>query len=390
MADYPIPEIENKTPLQIANIPNMDSIAKKGITGAVRSIPNGFHPGSDVANLSILGYDPEKCYTGRAPLEAASIGIDLSPEDVAFRCNLVTLGLRGTDFTMEDYSAGHITTEEAEELMSDIAKELNTDDIVFYSGVSYRHLMVWKNGSIDVNLTPPHDILDRKIIDFLPKGEGEGVLIKLINDSQMILSHHKINKERQERGLNPANSIWFWGQGKAPQLKSFGEKYHLTGSVISAVDLIKGIGKYAGLSIVEVPGATGYLDTNYEGKAEYAINELKKKDFVYLHVEAPDEAGHAGDLKLKIKAIEDFDKRVVGKILKEMGQFQEYKIMLLPDHATPISLRTHADGYVPFAILSNNLSPDRGEEYNELLLEKGSLKFENGYELMDYFITGEK
>lgn len=389
MADFPIPELGKRTPLQVAKTPNMDFIAKNGLTGSVCPIPKGLPLGSDVANLSILGYDPKKYYSGRAPLEAASIGIDLSPADVAFRCNLVTLRLVGTEFVMEDYSAGHISTEDARFLISDIVRELNTESISFYSGVSYRHLMVWKNGNTDLDLTPPHDILNKKIIDFLPKGEGAKLLIKLMSDSQIILSSHQKNKEREKKGLNPANSLWFWGQGKAPHLISFKEKYNLTGAIISAVDLIKGLGIYAGLKVVDVPGATGYLDTNYEGKAEYAIAELKERDFVYLHVEAPDEGGHAGDVELKIRAIEDFDSRVVAKILKEIKQFKNYKILLVPDHATPISLRTHTDGHVPFAILSNSLVSDKGEKYDELLIEKGSLRFDKGHELMDYFIQGD-
>lgn len=254
MADYPIPELGDRTPLQVAKTPNMDYIAKNGLTGSVSPIPLGLPLGSDVANLSILGYNPKKYYSGRAPLEAASMGIDLTPEDVAFRCNLVTLRLIGTEFIMEDYSAGHISTEDARFLISEIAKELNTEGITFYNGVSYRHLMVWKNGNTDLDLTPPHDILNKKIVDFLPKGEGAKLLIRLISDSQMILSNHQINKKREEKGLNPANSLWFWGQGKAPYLISFKEKYNLTGAIISAVDLIKGLGIYAGLKVVDVPG----------------------------------------------------------------------------------------------------------------------------------------
>jgi 2,3-bisphosphoglycerate-independent phosphoglycerate mutase len=387
MADYSIPELNNKTPLQEAKTPNMDFIAKNGVTGSVNPIPDGYEPGSDVANLSILGYDPEKYYTGRAPLEAASIGVDLFPEDIAFRCNLVTLGLKGLDFVMEDHSAGHISTEDASLLISNIGKELNTKDIIFHHGVSYRHLMVWKNGRDSLDLTPPHDILGQKIVDFLPKGEGSKELIRLMNDSQIILNNHEINKKREEKGLNPANSIWLWGQGKVPHLVSFEEKYHVSGAIISAVDLIKGMGLYAGLKVIDVPGATGYFDTNYEGKAQYAIEALKERDFVYLHVEAPDEAGHAGNVEMKVKAIEDFDSRVVGRIVKDMKQFGDYKILLLPDHATPISLRTHTGGAVPFAILSNSSVPDQGEEYNERLIEKGSLKFAKGHQLMDYFIT---
>jgi 2,3-bisphosphoglycerate-independent phosphoglycerate mutase len=390
MADEPVPELNNRTPLQAAKIPHMDSMAKNGVTGAVCPIPDGFEPGSDVANLSILGYDPKKYYSGRAPLEAASMGVELSPEDVAFRCNLVTLRLAGLEFIMEDYSAGHISSEDAAKFIAELKKELDTEEITFHNGVSYRHLMVWKNGSSSFVLTPPHDILGEKIIDFLPKGEKAHFLIKMMNDSQMILSDHEINREREKKGLNPANSIWLWGHGKAPRMTSFEEKYHLKGAIISAVDLIRGMGIYAGLKVINVPGATGYLDTNYEGKAERALEALKENDFVYLHVEAPDEAGHAGDAKLKIRAIEDFDARVVGKIVKGMEQFGDYRIMVLPDHPTPIRIRTHSKEAVPFAILSNKQVPDGAKEYNETLVKTGSLRFDNGYELMDYFISGRR
>ena len=385
MPDYPIKELGDKTPLEYAKTPNMDFIAKNGTVGCVKTIPDGFPPGSDVSNLSILGYDPAKYYTGRAPLEAASIGVKLSPTDVAFRCNLVTLKPTDSELIMEDFSAGHISTEEAKELINVLDKKLGTDDIKFYSGVSYRHLMVWKNGSSNLKLTPPHDISGKNTKSYIPQGDRADVLIRLMNDSQMFLSSQKINQNRKNNGKNPANSIWLWGHGKAPTMPTLKERFNLTGSIIAAVDLMKGIGIYAGLTPVNVPGATGYIDTNYEGKADYALNELKEKDFVYLHVEAPDEAAHSGSLKNKIKAIEDFDKRVVGRILEGIKKFKEYRIMVVSDHPSPISIKTHSAERVPFAIY-----PAKGgngaSNFNEKIVSNPSVKFEKGHELIEFFI----
>ncbi|MBI3584795.1 MAG: cofactor-independent phosphoglycerate mutase [Nitrospinae bacterium] len=385
MPDYPIDELGGKTPLEYANTPNMDFIAKNGTVGCVKTIPEGFPPGSDVSNLSILGYDPAKYYTGRAPLEAASIGVKLSPTDIAFRCNLVTLKPTDSELIMEDFSAGHISTEEAKELIYVLDKKLGTDDIKFYSGVSYRHLMVWKNGSSNLKLTPPHDISGKGIKSYIPQGDRANILIELMNSSQMVLSNHKINKDRKNNGKNPANSIWLWGYGRAPAMPTLKDRFNLTGSIIAAVDLMKGIGIYAGLTPVNVPGATGYIDTNYEGKADYALKELEKKDFVYLHVEAPDEAAHNGSLKNKIKAIEDFDKRVVGRVLEGIKKFKEYRILVVSDHPSPISIKTHSSERVPFAIY-----PAKGgngaSNFNEKIVSNPSVKFEKGHELIEYFI----
>jgi len=395
MPDYPIDELGGKTPLEYAQTPNMDFIAKNGTVGCVKTIPDGFPPGSDVSNLSILGYDPAKYYTGRAPLEAASIGVKLSPTDVAFRCNLVTLKPTDSELIMEDFSAGHISTEEAKELINVLDKKLGTDDIKFYSGVSYRHLMVWKNGSNNLKLTPPHDISGKGIKSYIPQGDRANIVIELMNSSQMVLSNHKINKERKNNGKNPANSIWLWGHGKAPAMPTLKERFNLTGSIIAAVDLMKGIGIYAGLTSVNVPGATGYIDTNYEGKADYALKELENKDFVYLHVEAPDEAAHNGSLENKIKAIEDFDKRVVGRVLEGIKKFKEYRIMVVSDHPSPISIKTHSAENVPFAIYpaKSPLNPPftKGGEggitgFNEKIVSNPSVKFEKGHELIEFFI----
>jgi 2,3-bisphosphoglycerate-independent phosphoglycerate mutase len=396
MADRPHAKLGGKTCLQAAKTPNLDRLATVGQVGMVHTVPEGFPPGSDVANLTVMGYDPRKYYTGRSPLEAASIGVKLGPDDVAFRCNLVTLrilggkssGGRGRRAVMEDFSAGHITTEEARLLIEELDGKLGSDRIRFYPGVSYRHLMVWKSGREKIECTPPHDIQDKDIQDYLPRGEGDETINALMEASTDILMAHPVNKTRLDNGKRPANSIWFWGQGKRPSMPTFREKYGIEGAMISAVDLTKGIGIYAGFEVINVPGATGWLDTNYVGKAEHALWALKSKDLVYVHVEAPDEAGHTGDLKNKIKAIEDFDEFVVGNIMHGMKQFDEYRIMVLPDHPTPIEIRTHSNEPVPFAIYDNTRER-KGEPvtYDErIAYRKEALVFKEGHTLMDYFL----
>ncbi len=397
MADRPHKDLGGRTCLQAARTPNLDQLATLGRVGVVRTVPEGFPPGSDVANLSVLGYDPRSCYTGRSPLEAASIGVSLTPEDVAFRCNLVTLRVTGgrssvrdgcRKAVMEDFSAGHISTEEARTLIEEIGEKLGTEFIRFYPGVSYRHLMVWRGGKERIECTPPHDIQDKEIQDYLPRGEGDDVINELMEASFGILSNHPLNKGRIERGRRAANSIWLWGQGRRPSMQTFREKYGLEGAVISAVDLTKGIGIYAGFDVINVPGATGWIDTNYVGKAEHALFALKSKDIVYLHVEAPDEAGHTGDVQNKIKAIEDFDEFIVGNVMHGMKQFDEYRILVLPDHPTPLELRTHSSEPVPFAIYDNRA--ERSGEvitYDERIADrKDALVFEEGYKLMDHFL----
>ncbi len=390
MADRPIEELKGLTPLKKAFTPNMDRLAQKGIIGKVRTIPEGFHPGSDVANLSILGYDPRNYYTGRAPLEAASIGVDLDEDDVAYRCNLVTLKFNKdrTRAMMDDYSSGHITTEEARELINALRDNLESDEIKFYSGVSYRNLMVWKKGSLNIECVPPHDILNKEITDYLPIGERDYVLKQLMRASVDILEKHSINKERVKNNKNPANSIWLWGQGKKPSLPTYQEKYGLKGALISAVDLTKGLGIYAGFEILKVPNVTGWLDTNYVGKAEYALNALNNVDFVYIHVEAPDEAGHLGSYKDKIQAIEDIDKLVLGNVMKGLKErFDEYRILLMPDHATPVKVRTHTDEPVPFVIYDSRYERDNDVQYDESITERDDIIiFNEGHKLMDYFI----
>jgi 2,3-bisphosphoglycerate-independent phosphoglycerate mutase len=390
MADRPMKELGGKTCLQKARTPHMDRLASEGKPGKVRTIPKGFDPGSDVANLSILGYNPSKYYSGRAPVEAVFRGIKLRPEDVAFRCNLVTLagGGRRADEIMKDYSAGHVTTKEAQLLIRDINKKLGDKNIIFYPGMSYRHLMVWRNGKEKIKCTPPHDITGKKIGAYLPTGEGADLLKILMEQSAEILLSNPVNKNRVKKGLFPANSLWFWGQGRKLSIPVFRDKYNLRGALISAVDLTKGLGICAGFDIINVKGATGYIDTNYIGKANAALKALNKYDLVYVHVEAPDEAGHNGDVKTKIKAIEDFDARVVGTIMKGLVRFKDYRILLLPDHATPVRLRTHTDEPVPFVIYDSRIRHEKkGYAFNESLLRKKKIEvFDRGYKLMDYFI----
>ncbi len=387
MADYPVDELGGKTPLMVAHTPNMDSLAQRGEMGLVHTIPKGYPKGSEIANLSIFGYDPKKYYTGRGPLEAASIGARLGPNDVAFRCNLVTLEVIAGAVIMVDYSAGHISTEEGGEIIKKLDRELGNSSFRFYPGVSYRHLLVWGGGKEMMVTIPPHDITEQNIGDYLPKGEGARELIRLITDAQILLNAHPINQRRLQEGKREANSIWPWGQGKAPQMPAFSKKFGLKGSVISAVDLIKGIGIYAGMQVVEVPGATGYLDTNYQGKAEYGLRALEKDDFVYIHVEAPDEASHNGDLEAKIEAIEAFDEKVVGTIVDGVERLGDYKIMVLPDHPTPIRLRTHTDDPVPFVIYSSKQDPViRVKGFDEEEARKGGILIEDGHELMGRFL----
>jgi len=389
MADRPLEALGGKTPLMSARTPSMDALARQGEVGLARTIPKGLPKGSEIANLSIFGYDPKRYYTGRGPLEAASIGVQLDPEDCAFRLNLVTLGVIGGAVIMEDYSAGHISTEEGKAIIQDLETELGDSVFRFYPGVSYRHLLVWRGKGERIETTPPHDITEQEIGAYLPRGEGARELIKLMTDSQILLNAHPINQKRLQEGTRAANATWPWGQGKAPQMPSFAERFGLTGGVISAVDLIKGIGIYAGLEVIAVPGATGYLDTNYQGKAEYALQALDKSDFVYLHVEAPDEASHNGDLEAKLAAIEAFDERVVGTIVKGMEKRGDHRIMVLPDHPTPIELRTHTDDPVPYVIYDSTekrLSGAGGFDEGEA--SKSGIVIEEGHKLMERFIRG--
>ncbi|OGT96386.1 MAG: cofactor-independent phosphoglycerate mutase [Geobacteraceae bacterium GWB2_52_12] len=350
MSDVTYSELGNKSPLQKAHTPNMDFMAQHGQVGLAATVPDGLPPGSDVANLSVFGYDPRTCYTGRSPLEAISMGVELGPDDVAFRMNLVTLNPHGSTIYMKDFSAGHISIPEGRELVEALQKELGNEKIEFHAGVGYRHLMVWRGGKDAMKSIPPHDITGKSILEHLPSGDGADMLNNIMNHAQMVLYTHPLNVRRKEEGKLPANSIWLWGQGKIPKVAAFKDEFGLSGAVISAVDLIKGIGVCAGLDIIKVEGATGYIDTNYLGKAQAALAALDDHDFVYVHVEAPDEASHSGRMDHKIQAIEDFDRQVVGTILEGIKKFENYAILCTPDHPTPVHLMTHTSDPVPFII----------------------------------------
>ncbi|CEG12716.1 2,3-bisphosphoglycerate-independent phosphoglycerate mutase [groundwater metagenome] len=395
MSDYPVEELNNRTPLQAAKKPNIDFIAKNGVSGMLKTIQEGFEPGSDVANLSVLGYDVRKCHTGRAPIEAANIGINLSNDEVAFRCNFFTeeCGI------LKDYSAGHITSDEGKILINllneNLSDELKAINGKFYAGVSYRNILVCKAKDANAEnfvCIPPHNIVGEKIEKNLITVKNDAksnkgkeinftsILNQLMLKSKEILEKSEINKKREIEGKNKANMIWFWGQGKKPKIEEFKVKYNLRGAVISAVDLIKGIGKLAGMDVIEVKGATGLWDTNYDGKATACIEALDEHDFVYVHVEATDEAGHLGDLNLKILSIENLDK-MTGKILLEIEKRGiEAKIAILPDHATPINIKTHTSDLVPFAIYStkNKDEKDEVEKFDEFACRKG--KYGKGVE----------
>ena len=388
MSDEPLEELGGLTPLEKANTSNMDRLAREGMVGLASTVPEGFHPGSDVANLSVFGYDPASCYSGRSPLEAASMGVELAPGDVAFRLNFVTITpMRGALY-MEDFSAGHITTEESRQLIESIQEYYGGVDFDFHPGVSYRHLMVWHGGQDQLKATPPHDITHQIINDYLPQGEGADKLMQLMNDTQLLLKMHPVNVARENEGLPPASSIWLWGQGRAPKMQTLKQMYGLTGAVISAVDLIKGIGVYAGLTPIEVEGATGYIDTNYRGKAEAALEALKERDYVYLHVEAPDEAAHAGKLEDKLKAIEDFDAQVVGPVLEGLKAFGDYRVLVTPDHPTPLARMTHTSDPVPFILYgSQGEFSGSAEAYSEKQAAASGVKIDPGWKLMEKLIA---
>ena len=385
MPDEPIKELGGKTPLQAANCPNMDRMASEGSTGRVKTVPDGMPPGSDVTNMGLLGYDPKKYYTGRAPLEAAGMGIGLGPEDIAYRCNLVTLLAGKEGVVMEDFSAGHIGSDEAAELIKALNNYFGDPDIVFHPGVSYRHLMIWKNGSEKVETTPPHDITGQDIKEFLPKGEAGEKLRLITGEAQIVMKNHAVNKTRKSQGKNEANSIWLWGQGKAPSMPSLKESRGLSGAMISAVDLMNGIAALAGMEVIKVEGATGYIDTNYNGKAQAAIEALREKDLVFLHLEAPDEAGHSGSLENKIRAIEDFDEKIVGPLMEEVASLGG-RAIVLSDHATPLSIRTHTCEPVPFAIWPGYTGGSGNRSFDESLTQNPELSFDKGYLLFEKFI----
>ncbi len=395
MADDALEELDGKTPLEVAATPHIDRLLPKGRLGMVRTIPQGMEPGSDIANMSLLGYDPVEYHTGRAPLEAASMGIHLRSEEIAFRCNLVTLeeDEQGV-IRMLDYSAGHITTAEAHELIGALQEILSGTPLSLYPGVSYRHLLIWANGREDLQTTPPHDISGQPARPHQRVYEEEKPLLSFVEKASIVLKDHPINRNRLASGKRPANAVWLWGQGRAPSMPSLKEKYGLTGAMVSAVDLLKGLGVYAGLDPIFVPGATGYLDTNYDGKVTAALNALQTGDFVYVHIEAPDEAGHEGSLAKKIEAIEAFDKQVVGPIVSGSARLANVRLLIETDHPTPIHKRTHVSDPVPF-LLVEDLNASSGKSHTsytfcEKLAHDSGWHLQSGVELFDYFVRGSK
>lgn len=389
MADEPLSDLDGKTPLEYQKKPYLDSIAKNGFCGMVKTVPDGMSPGSDIANLSIFGFDPRKYFTGRAPLEAVSIGIDMKPDDVAFRCNLVTFREENSQIIMDDYSAGHIETEEAEKFINYLNEKIRIPNVRFYRGVSYRHLMIWRGGVDDLVLTPPHDIPDKPIKEYLPKGEKADFITNIMKASQEILKDCELNRERKKKGKKEVSSIWLWGQGRRPMLMTFKEKFGLTGGVISAVDLIKGIGILAGLNPVNVEGITGYIDTNFEGKADFAIETLRNDDICFVHIEACDEASHEGSLEKKLKAIEYIDNRFLKRVLKGLSDFKNYRILFCIDHPTPISKRTHVADKVPFLIYEKGKNFNGVENFCERLCNEKGFYIEEGYLLIKTLINGD-
>lgn len=390
MADYPVKELGGKTPMGASFTPNMDKLAKKSYMGLVKTVADNMKPGSDVANLAVLGYDPQIYYSGRSPLEAGSIGIDMKPTDVSFRCNLVTLSDEKdyADKTILDYCADDISTAEAREIVKTLAEHFNNDEFQLYSGVSYRHCLIWNNGTTDVGtLTPPHDITGKPIKDYIPSHPNAKKLYDMMLESYDILKDHPVNKAREAKGLRPANSMWFWGEGTRKALMPFEEKYGLKGSIISAVDLLKGIGKFSGMNVVDVEGATGYIDTNFEGKANAAINEFKNgQDFVYIHVEAPDECGHRQEIENKKRSLELIDEKILGPVLNALEQYDDYKVLIMPDHATPLELRTHTNDPIPFLMYHKKGEIEGKDEFTEQTCKDTGIYIEDGHNILSMFL----
>lgn len=390
MADLPLEQLGGKTPMGKAFKPNMDKLAKVSEVGLVKTVADHLKPGSDVANLSVIGYDPDVYYSGRSPLEAGSIGIDMKPTDVSLRCNLVTLSDEA-DYrqkTMVDYCSDDISSEEAAVLIAYVQEHFGNEKFKFYNGVSYRHCLIWDHGTTDLGkMTPPHDITGRKITEYLSDSPNAKELIDMMIRSYDLLKDHPINKKRIENGHRPANSIWLWGEGVRKDLTPFKEKYGLSGAMISAVDLLKGIGKFTDMDVINVPGATGYLDTNFTGKAQAAIDALKGgKDFVYLHIEAPDECGHRFEIENKVKSIEIIDEKVLGPILKAF-EGEAIRILIAPDHPTPLSLRTHTNAPVPYLIYDSTKVQKGVDCLSEKSAAATGIFVEKGHELMGHFLA---
>jgi len=381
-ADEPLEQFDGQTPLEAAQTPNMDRISTQGRLGLVRTVPEGLEPGSDVAQMSLLGYDPLHYYSGRAPIEAAARGIRLGLDDWVFRCNLVTIA----DGLMADHSAGHISTEEAGNLIKELQRHISDERVSLYAGVSYRHLLVFQGVDFDVRTYPPHDHIGKPVEKILPRGKGADLLIQLMNQSQQLFAGHEINKVRQDLGENQVSSIWLWGQGKQACLENFRKRFGLRGAVITAVDLVRGLAKLVGFDLIDVPGATGFVDTNYEGKGLAAIKALDKYDLVFVHVEAPDEAAHEGNAQMKKTAIEQVDRYVVGPVLQALERYESWRILVLPDHPTPVGSRAHSGAPVPFAMAGTGVAGVLHLGFGETNAAKSGLRIEKGHELMEYFL----
>ncbi len=390
MSDLPLDSLGNKTPLEYANTHHMDALARESITGLAHTVPEGMHPGSDVANLSIFGYDPKVYYSGRAPLEALNLGIELSHKDVAFRCNIVTL----ENESMTDYSAGHIETPFTTAIIEELKKHNKYDFIEYYTGVSYRNIVVWRDFPFDAitETVPPHDISGQGYIDYLPKGNGSEILNEIMNTSVEIIRESNVLKECKDKHKGNPTSVWLWGGGTKPAIETLKERFGLYGHTISAVDLIHGIGRAAGLTPLYVQGVTGFIDTNYTGKAQALLEALKNVNYVYLHVESPDESGHMGNIEYKIKSIEDFDAYVVGPVLEGMKKFNHYSVLMMPDHPTPVSLKTHTSDPVPFCLYDTDLPNDQkkyAQNYSEKSASETGVVVKEGHKLLEYMVKGD-
>jgi 2,3-bisphosphoglycerate-independent phosphoglycerate mutase len=381
-ADEPLEQFAGRTVLEAAEIPNMDKVSALGRQGLVQTVPDGMEPGSDIAQMSLLGYDPKKYYSGRAPIEAAARNIKLSLEDWIFRCNLVTIA----DGKMADHSAGHISTVEAGNLIKELAEKLGTEQITFHAGVSYRHLLVFKGIDFDVQTYPPHDNIGKAIEKILPRGKGADLLIDLMARSQQLFTNHDINKVRRDLGENQVSSIWLWGQGKKAQMERFQKRFGIKGAAITAVDLVRGLAKLIGFDLINVQGATGFIDTNYQGKAAAAIEALQNYDIVFVHIEAPDEAGHNGNLDMKKKAVELIDKHIVGPVLDALQKYESWRILVMPDHPTPVGSGAHSAEPVPFAMAGDSISGILHTSFGETNAAKSGFRIDNGFELMEYFL----
>ena len=381
-ADEPLEQFDGQTALEAAEIPHIDKISQIGRQGLVRTIPEGMEAGSDVAQMSLLGYDPRRYYTGRAPIEAAARNIKLALNDWVFRCNLVTIA----DGKMVDHSAGHISTAEGSKLIGELHDQLGNEHMHFYPGVSYRHLLVFKQTDFDVKTYPPHDHIGTAVDKILPRGKGSERLIDLMARSQQLFAHHDINRVRKDLGENQVSSIWLWGHGKQAQLERFEKRFGIKGAAITAVDLARGLAKLIGFDVITVPGATGFIDTNYQGKGACAIEALDKYDIVFVHIEAPDEASHSGNAEAKKKAIEQIDEHIVGPVLETLRNYPSWRILIMPDHPTPVRSCAHSAEPVPFTMAGDNISGILNTTFSEANAAKSGFRIDKGYELMEYFL----